>query len=71
MYQDESTNVSIVSVSRFAGPPHSGRSTLTHSVGRRQRRDALGLQVGTAQLGQLDRQLVLGYGDLAARRRSG
>ena len=31
MYQDESTKVSIVSESRFAGPPHCGQSTLTHS----------------------------------------
>src|SRR6478609_5321638 len=30
-YHDESTNVSIVSLSRFAGPPHVGHSTLTHS----------------------------------------
>ena len=28
-YQDESTKVSIVSVSRFAGPPHFGHVTLT------------------------------------------
>ena len=26
-YQDESTNVSIVSVSRVAGPPHCGQAT--------------------------------------------
>src|ERR687886_441396 len=31
-YQDESTNVSIVSVSRSAGPPQRGQSTLTQSV---------------------------------------
>src|SRR5206468_13125756 len=30
-YQDESTNVSIVSVSRRAGPPQTGHFTLTHS----------------------------------------
>ncbi len=32
MYQDESTNVSIVSVSRVAGPPQVGQATLTQSV---------------------------------------
>lgn len=32
MYQDESTNVSMVSVSRRAGPPHCGQSTSTHDV---------------------------------------
>ena len=31
-YQDESTNVSIVSVSRRAAPPHFGQVVLTHSV---------------------------------------
>ena len=30
-YHDESTNVSIVSVSRRAGPPHLGHLTLTNS----------------------------------------
>src|SRR6478735_6881459 len=30
-YHDESTKVSIVSLSRLAGPPHEGQSTLTHS----------------------------------------
>ena len=30
-YQDESTKVSIVSVSRRAGPPHDGQLTLTQS----------------------------------------
>ena len=30
-YQDEHTNVSIVSVSRCASPPHSGHGTLTQS----------------------------------------
>src|ERR1044072_5816561 len=30
-YQDESTNVSIVSVSRSAAPPHVGHVTLTQS----------------------------------------
>src|SRR5436190_16510178 len=30
-YHDESTNVSMVSVSRLAGPPHTGHFTLTHS----------------------------------------
>ena len=30
-YQEESTKVSIVSVSRFAGPPQLGQSTLTQS----------------------------------------
>ena len=30
-YQDESTNVSIVSVSRRAGPPQSGHVVLTNS----------------------------------------
>jgi hypothetical protein len=30
-YQDESTNVSMVSVSRLAGPPHVGHFTFTHS----------------------------------------
>src|SRR5262249_60207774 len=30
-YQEESTNVSIVSVSRRAGPPQTGHFTLTHS----------------------------------------
>src|SRR5947207_12472025 len=29
-YQDESTNVSIVSVSRFAEPPHRGHDTFTN-----------------------------------------
>ena len=32
MYQEESTNVSIVSVSRSAAPPHFGQSTFTQSV---------------------------------------
>ena len=32
MYQDESTKVSMVSVSRVAGPPQVGQVTLTHSV---------------------------------------
>src|SRR5580693_5097434 len=32
MYQDESTNVSIVSVSRLAGSPHFGQGTFTQSV---------------------------------------
>src|SRR5437879_3480928 len=31
MYQDESTNVSIVSVSRRAGPPHFGQIVFTNS----------------------------------------
>src|SRR5580704_19650270 len=31
-YQDESTKVSMVSVSRLAGPPHFGHSVLTQSV---------------------------------------
>ena len=31
-YHDESTNVSIVSVSRRAGPPHFGHFTLTQSA---------------------------------------
>ncbi len=31
-YHDESTNVSIVSVSRRAGPPHFGHVTLTNSA---------------------------------------
>ena len=31
MYQDESTNVSMVSVSRLAGPPQRGQSTFTQS----------------------------------------
>src|SRR5215472_11551422 len=31
-YHDESTNVSIVSVSRVAGPPHFGHSVLTQSA---------------------------------------
>src|SRR5437867_3830637 len=31
MYQDESTNVSIVSVSRRAGPPHFGQVVFTNS----------------------------------------
>src|SRR5439155_15627977 len=31
MYHDESTNVSIVSVSRRAGPPHFGQVTFTNS----------------------------------------
>ena len=30
-YHDESTNVSIVSVSRRAGPPHLGQATFTNS----------------------------------------
>src|SRR5437773_11483883 len=30
-YQDESTNVSIVSVSRLAAPPHDGHATFTQS----------------------------------------
>src|SRR3954453_16218371 len=30
-YQDESTKVSIVSVSRFAGPPQIGHVVLTHA----------------------------------------
>ena len=30
-YHDESTKVSIVSVSRLAGPPHIGHLTLTNS----------------------------------------
>src|ERR1700749_1040934 len=30
-YQDESTNVSMVSVSRRAGPPHFGHAALTNS----------------------------------------
>src|SRR5512144_780786 len=30
-YHDESTNVSIVSLSRLAGPPQEGHSTLTQS----------------------------------------
>src|SRR3954466_9317486 len=30
-YHDESTNVSIVSVSRRAGPPHVGHVVFTHS----------------------------------------
>ena len=29
-YQEESTNVSIVSVSRFAGPPQLGQNVFTH-----------------------------------------
>src|SRR5208282_2942579 len=31
MYQDESTNVSMVSVSRLAGPPQAGQGTFTQS----------------------------------------
>ena len=36
-YHDESTNVSIVSVSRVAGPPHFGQVVL-HPVGRGRQR---------------------------------
>src|SRR6266568_5652074 len=32
MYQDESTNVSMVSVSRFAGPPHLGQVVFTNDA---------------------------------------
>ena len=31
MYQEESTNVSIVSVSRLAAPPQAGQDTFTQS----------------------------------------
>ena len=31
-YQEESTNVSMVSVSRFAGLPHFGQETFTQSL---------------------------------------
>ena len=31
MYHDESTKVSMVSGSRFAGPPHCGQATLMNS----------------------------------------
>ena len=65
-YHDESTKVSIVSLSRAAGPPQVGQATLTHSVAAASGEVALGLQVRPAQLGQLDGQLVLGHGDLAA-----
>ena len=58
--------MSIVSLSRFAGPPHVGHVDVDPVLGRGQRRDALRLQVGAAQLGQLQRQLVVRHGDLAA-----
>ena len=59
--------MSIVSLSRFAGPPHGRAVDVDPVLGRGQRRGALGLQVGAAQVRQHDRQLVVGDGDLAAR----
>ena len=54
-----------MSVSRFAGPPHFGQSTLTQSVARRQRRGSLGGQIGARQVRQLHRQLIVGHRHLA------
>ena len=60
-YQDESTNVSIVSVSRRAGPPHVGHVTLTNSgtcaSGESPR------PVNCVTIGSSHGQLVVGHRD--------
>jgi hypothetical protein len=57
-YQDESTNVSMVSVSRRASPPHVGHATFDQ-VGCRASGDSSRLEVDV--VGQQDRQLVVGH----------
>ena len=54
-----------MSVSRRAGPPHCGHSVLTQSSAARQR--ALALRRVVLDLGQLDRELVVGHRDDAVR----
>ena len=58
-YHDESTKVSIVSVSRMAGPPQIGQVVLRNSRGSRAATDRScpGLDV----VGREDRQLVVGH----------
>ena len=56
-YHDESTNVSIVSVSRRAGPPHFGHVTFDELRDLRERRIAAAGEV--RHLRQLDRQLFV------------
>ena len=68
-YHDESTKVSIVSVSRRAGPQQEGQVGVDPLVHGGERRLALGGVVG--DVGELDRQLVVGDGDDSALRRSG
>ncbi len=63
-YQEESTKVSIVSVSRFAAAPQRGHSVATQSSAAASGLRPLRRVV--VDLGQLDRQLVVGHGDDAA-----
>ena len=60
-YQEESTKVSIVSVSRRAGAAAARALGGDPVLGRGQRAAALRRVV--LDLGQLDRELVLGHGD--------
>ena len=53
--------MSIVSVSRFAGPPHCGQSTLTQSVAAASGEVPLD-EIGARQVGQLNRKLTIGTG---------
>ncbi len=58
-YQEESTKVSIVSVSRRAGAPQRGHSVATQSSAAAKR--ALALRRVVVDLRQLDRQLLVGH----------
>ena len=55
-YQFESMNVSMVSVSRLAGPPHFGQVVFTNTSCARQRRFARRLELGVVR--QQHRQLA-------------
>ncbi len=63
--------MSIVSLSRLAGPPQVGHSTLTQSSAAASGETPARRQVGAAQLGQHDGQLVLGHRHLAVASGSG
>jgi hypothetical protein len=67
-YQDESTKVSIVSVSRRAGLPHFGQA---HVQERSYFASGLPLPSGTQVLGQHDRQVFVGHRHRRRTRRSG
>ena len=63
-YQDESTKVSIVSVSRRPGPPHDGHVVATQSSAAASGERPFGRVV--LDLGEQHGQLVVGHGHRAA-----
>ena len=58
--------MSIVSVSRLAGPPHLGQATLTQSAAAASGETPFGARSSPRRSGRRDRQLVVGDGHLAA-----